>query len=149
MALDPRGAALAPDPLGALLADLDAPNAGQITNADLPSSGAENRSVYENNAERLAKDKIEKKRKQAAQASADNSGADNAMEQKTMEPKADAAPPPATANTAPPKPVPLARQIFLNEATARFRAAIVPRSGWWSGWCGSGRTISASTSRAP
>jgi uncharacterized protein (DUF1800 family) len=141
MALDPRGAALAlhrfgfgpkagsiaalaPDPLGALLADLDAPNAGQIVNADLPSSGAENRSVYENNAERLAKDKLEKKRKEAAQASADNSGADNAMEQKTMEPKADAAPPTATANTAPPKPVPLARQIFHNEATARFRAAI-------------------------
>ena len=28
--------------------------AGQIVNADLPSSGAENRSVYEDNAERLA-----------------------------------------------------------------------------------------------
>src|ERR1700738_1268644 len=68
MALDPRGAALAlhrfgfgpkagsiaalaPDPLGALLADLDAPNAGQIANADLPSSGAEARSLFENNAE--------------------------------------------------------------------------------------------------
>jgi uncharacterized protein (DUF1800 family) len=136
MALDPKGAALAlhrfgfgprpgsiaalaPDPLGALLADLDVPKAGQIVNADLPSSGAENRSVYEDNAERLAKGKLEKKRKEAAQASADN-----AME-KTMEPKADAAPPAAAAaNTAQPKPVPLARQIFLNEAKARYRAAV-------------------------
>ncbi len=145
MALDPRGAAialhrfgfgpkagsiaaLAPDPLGALLADLDAPHAGQIVNADLPSSGAENRSVYESNAERLAKDKLEKKRKEAAQASADNAGADTAMEPKTMEPKADAAPPAAAA--AQPKPVPLARQIFLNEATARFRAAINAEIGF-------------------
>jgi uncharacterized protein (DUF1800 family) len=142
MALDPKGAALAlhrfgfgprpgaiaalaPDPLGALLADLDTPNAGQIVDGDLPSSGAENRSVYENNAERLAKDKLEKKRKEAAQAGADNPGADNAMEPKTMEQKADAASPAAAAaNAAQPKPVPLARQIFLNEATARFRAAI-------------------------
>jgi uncharacterized protein (DUF1800 family) len=147
MALDPRGAALAlhrfgfgpksgsiaalaPDPLGALLADLDAPNAGQIANADLPTSGAEARSLYENNAERLAKQKLEQKRKEAAQASLENPGADNAMEQKAMEQKADA-PPPATApansaqpNSAQPQPVPLRRQIFLDEAKARYRAAI-------------------------
>jgi uncharacterized protein (DUF1800 family) len=142
MALDPKGAALAlhrfgfgpkagsiaalaPDPLGALIADLDAPKAGQVANADLPTSGAENRAVYENNAERLAKQKLEKMRKEAAQAGAGNPGADNAMEQKTMEQKADATPPAAaTANSAQPKPVPLPRQIFLNEAKARYRAAV-------------------------
>jgi uncharacterized protein (DUF1800 family) len=141
MALDPRGAALAlhrfgfgpkagsttgsiaalaPDPLGALLADLEAPNAGQIVNADLPSSAAESRALFVFNAERNAKQKLEQKRKQAAQVAMENSGADNAMEQKPMEQKD--APPPTTA--APPDPVPVPRQIFLNEATARFGAAI-------------------------
>jgi len=142
MALDPRGAALAlhrfgfgpkagsiaalaPDPLGALLADLDAPNAGQIANASLPSSGAENRAVYENNAENLAKQKLEQKRKQAVQASLENSGVDTAMEQKAMEQKAmeQRADSPPTV-PAQPKPVPLPRQIFLSEAKARYGAAV-------------------------
>jgi uncharacterized protein (DUF1800 family) len=141
MALDPRGAALAlhrfgfgpkagsiaalaPDPLGALLADLDAPNAGQIASADLPTSGAESRALFVFNAERNAKQKLEQKRKQAAQASMqaglENAGTDNAMEQKPMEPK-DA---PPAANAAQPNPVPVPRQIFLSEAKARFGAAI-------------------------
>jgi hypothetical protein len=71
MALDPRGAALAlhrfgfgpkagsttgsiaavsSDPMGAILADLEAPNAGLITGANLQNSGAENRAVFEDNA---------------------------------------------------------------------------------------------------
>jgi uncharacterized protein (DUF1800 family) len=145
MALDPRGAALAlhrfgfgpkagsiatfaPDPLGALLADLDAPNAGQIVNADLPTSSSETRAIYENNTQRLADQKLEQKRKQAA--AAENPAPENAMamamEQKPDAPAADpaasaAASPP---NAAQPKPVPLRRQIFLNEAKARYRAAI-------------------------
>jgi uncharacterized protein (DUF1800 family) len=137
MALDPKGAALAlhrfgfgpkagaiaalaPDPLGALLADLEAPNAGLIANADLPSSGAENRTVYEFNAERLAQQKLEQKRKQAVQAgmqSADNAMEQNSMEQKPSEPKASAAP-------AAPKPMPAGRQVFLSEARTRYSAAI-------------------------
>jgi uncharacterized protein (DUF1800 family) len=133
MALDPRGAALAlhrfgfgpkagsiaalaPDPLGALLAELDAPNAGQIANADLPSSGAEARAIFENNAERNAKQKLEQRRKQQlAEAGADNSSPNATIEEK---PAADPAKP------AEPKPVPLRRQIFLDEARARYRAAI-------------------------
>jgi len=137
MALDPRGAALAlhrfgfgpkagsiaalaPDPLGALLADLDAPNAGRIVNTDLPSSGAEARALYENNAERLAKQKLEQKRKQVAEASTDNPDPNSMMEEKpaTAPPSADPAKP------AEPKPVPLRRQIFLDEAKARYRSAI-------------------------
>jgi uncharacterized protein (DUF1800 family) len=131
MALDPKGAALAlhrfgfgpkagsiaalaPDPLGALLADLEAPDAGQIADAGLPTSGTENRAVFEFNAERNAKQKLEQKRKQAAQAAMENSGAETAMAQ-----KADAPPP-----TAPANPVPLPRQIFLDEAKARYRGAI-------------------------
>ena len=109
MALDPRGAALAlhrfgfgpkagsiaalaPDPLGALLADLDAPHAGRIASADLPSSGAENRAVFEANAEQRAKQKLEQKRKEAAQAmqTMASSGAENAMEQMAQDQKPDA-----------------------------------------------------------
>jgi uncharacterized protein (DUF1800 family) len=135
MALDPKGAALAlhrfgfgpkagsiaalaSDPLGALLADLDAPNAGHIPNDSLPASGVENRALYEFNAARNAKQKLEQKRKQVAQAATDNPDP-NAM---MMEEKpANAAP---AADPAQPKQVPLRRQIFLDEAKARYRAAI-------------------------
>ncbi|HEY6259424.1 MAG TPA: DUF1800 family protein, partial [Xanthobacteraceae bacterium] len=122
-------AAVAPDPLGALLADLEAPDAGRITDANLQSSGAENRAVYEDNAARLAKDKLDRKRKELAQAAMANVGAENAdgqmaaeqkPEMQMQKPDASA----AAANTAQPKAVPLPRQIFLNESRARFGAAI-------------------------
>ena len=48
---------IAADPRGALTAELDAPGAGQITNPDLPTSGAANRAVFEYNAERNANQK--------------------------------------------------------------------------------------------
>src|SRR5260370_20947408 len=117
MALDPKGAALAlhrfgfgpkagsiaalaPDPLGALLADLDAPNAGRIVNTDLPSSGAEARALFENNSERLAKQKLEQKRKQVAQAGTDNPDPNSMMEEKP------ATAPPAAYPTQPSNPQP-------------------------------------------
>ena len=142
MALDPRGAALAlhrfgfgpkagsiaalaPDPLGALLAELDVPNAGQIVDASLQASGAEARANFESNAERLAKQKLEQKRKQVAAAeaaaAAENPASENGM---AMEPKPDPAATDPTAAAAGPKQVPMRRQIFLNEAKARYRAAI-------------------------
>src|SRR5271156_4737010 len=103
---------IAADPRGALIAELDRPGAGQITNPDLPTIGAANRAVFEYNAERNA----EKKRK----------GRDSA--QAMME----AAP-------AKPEAVPLPRQLFRNEARARIDAALdaesgfVERLGWvWS-----------------
>src|SRR5580693_2610190 len=139
MALDPKGAALAlhrfgfgpkagsiaalaPDPLGALFADLDAPDAGQIANTYLPTSGAENRAVYEANAEQLAKQKLERRRKEVAQAAMASGGAENGAEQMAQE-KPDAQKPDMQKPDAP-KPVPLPRQIFLSEAKARYRAAI-------------------------
>src|SRR5580700_2479141 len=103
---------IAADPRGAVMAELDRPGAGQITNPDLPSSGAANRAVFEYNAERNAENK--RTRRDATQA--------------TME-------------TAPAKPeaVPLPRQLFRNEARARIDAAfnaeigLVERLVWfWS-----------------
>jgi len=109
-------AAIAADPRGALLAELERPNAGQIVSTDLPSSAAANRAVFEFNAERAANDKREKLRREAAsQVAMLNTGGDAAMEA-----KADA-PPPAAPQ---PEAIPLPRQLFRNEARTRFDAAI-------------------------
>src|SRR6202011_499022 len=115
--LGPRSgsiAAIAADPRGALLAELERPNAGQIRNPDLPSSAAANRAVFEFNAERAANDKRERLRREAAsQVAMLNTGGDAAVEAKPD------APPPTAAQ---PEAVPLPRQLFRNEARARFDA---------------------------
>ena len=129
MALDPKGAALAlhrfgfgprpglinaiaSDPRGAFLAELDRPNVGQIVDSTLQSAAAENRAVFEFNAERAARDKTARLRREAAQR--ENPGmAETAMQ-------SDA----AAAGPAPPEPEPLARTIFFKEAKARFDAAV-------------------------
>src|SRR5215467_12065885 len=85
--------AIAGDPRGALIAELDRPGAGQITNPDLPTSGAANRAVFEYNAERNANQK--RKPRDAAQA------------------QVEAAP-------AQPEVMPLPRQLFRNEARTRI-----------------------------
>jgi uncharacterized protein (DUF1800 family) len=133
MACDPREAALALhrfgfgpragsimeiafDPRGAVLADLERPNAGQIAKTDLPGSAAANRAVFEYNAERAANTKREERRREAvAQVAIQNAGAE-AM----TAAKPDAAP----STPAQPDTVPLPRQLFRNEAKARFDAAI-------------------------
>ena len=107
--------AIAPDPRGALLAELERPNAGQIANPDLPSGAAANREVFEYNAERAAKEKRERLRREAAaQVAMQSSGGDAAMDAKPDPPAAPAQP----------ETVPLPRQLFRNEAKARFDAAI-------------------------
>jgi uncharacterized protein (DUF1800 family) len=88
---------IATDPRGALTAELDRPGAGQITNPDLPTSGAANRAVFEYNAERNAEKK--RPRQDSAQA---------AMEAAPAKPEA----------------IPLPRQLFRNEARARIDGAL-------------------------
>src|ERR1700724_2023453 len=70
--------AIASDPQGALLAELDRPGAGLVA-ANLLSSGAANRAVFEFNAERNAKDKLARQRRGAAQklAAMENAGTEN------------------------------------------------------------------------
>src|SRR5437762_3340776 len=106
--------AIASDPQSALMAELDQPNMGLVAAADLPSSGAANRAVFEYNAERNAKDKLARQRREAAQKLAENAGMENPGTEKEM--AAQPEPPPATVG----QPVPLPRQIFLGEAKARF-----------------------------
>jgi uncharacterized protein (DUF1800 family) len=108
--------AIVSDPRGALMAELEGPDAGLVTAADLPSSGAANRAVFEFNAERNAKDKLARRQREAAQKLAENSGMENAM--------AGQAEPPPAAITEPPNSVPLPRRIFLDEAKARYETAI-------------------------
>jgi uncharacterized protein (DUF1800 family) len=129
MALDPKGAALAlhrfgfgprsgliqaiaSDPRGALIAELERPNAGQIVDSTLLSGPAANRAVFEFNAERQAKDKLARVRREAALR--ENPG----MGEAAMQMQAPAAAP------AQPEPEPLGRQIFFKEGKARFDAAI-------------------------
>jgi uncharacterized protein (DUF1800 family) len=108
--------AIAADPRGALLAELERPNAEQIANADLPTSGAANRAVFEYNAERTANGKRERLRREAAaQVAMQSAGGEAAMEAKPD------VPPPAPSQ---PEAVPLPRQLFRKEAKAHFDAAI-------------------------
>jgi uncharacterized protein (DUF1800 family) len=108
--------AITDDPRGALLAELERPGVGQIVKADLPSSGAANRAVFEYNAERAANEKRERLRREAAaKVAMQDAGGKAAMEM-----KADASPPAISQ----PEAVPLPRQLFRNEARARFDAAI-------------------------
>jgi uncharacterized protein (DUF1800 family) len=97
-------AAIADDPRGALLAELDRPNAGRLTGAKLPSSDAEFRAVFEFNAAKRAAAKLVR-----AQA-----GNDAMQEMLTAE--TEAAPGPL-------RTPPLPQRIFLSEAKARIDAA--------------------------
>jgi uncharacterized protein (DUF1800 family) len=108
-------AAIASDPKGALLAELDKPNAGKVADAGLMSSGAASRMTSDFIAERAAKQKLETKRqeaaKEAARQEAAKLAADNPMMQSSlsenagMEKSADAKgaeAKPAEAKTTPP-----------------------------------------------
>ena len=157
MALDPKGAALAlhrfglgpragsiaaiaSDPRGALLAELDRPGAGQISDPELLTSGAANRRLFEANAKRLAEQKL------AQKGRAENPG----MEPPAMDPL------PGQKAEGQKKAVPLPQRLFLREARARYDAAIgadigfVERLVWfWSNhFCVSiGSTIDPATRR--
>jgi uncharacterized protein (DUF1800 family) len=112
--------AIAADPRGALLAELELPGAGQIANSELPSGAAANRAVFEYNAERAANDKRKRKLgESAAQAAMQNAGGEAAMEAKSD----------ASSASAKPEAVPLPRQLFRNEAKAHFDTAINAETG--------------------
>jgi uncharacterized protein (DUF1800 family) len=154
MALDPRGAALAlhrfgfgpragtiaaiaSDPRGALLAELDRPNAGLIPDAGLLSSGATSRMASDFVAERAAKQRLETRRKEAAKQEAAMLAAENppnpAMENAGMEKQANATDTkqaeakPATP-PAPPPETPMLENFF-REAEAHYGAAIKAEIG--------------------
>jgi uncharacterized protein (DUF1800 family) len=119
---------IASDARGAVLAELDRPNVGQVASAGLMTSGAINRVAFEFNAERQAKQRLETRRKEAekklaALRIADGAESENAGMEKPMEAKADA-PPPATMPAPTPPPETPQQQNFFREAKARYDAAI-------------------------
>jgi uncharacterized protein (DUF1800 family) len=118
--------AIASDPRGALVAELERPDGALVAAADLPSSGAANRAVFEYNAERNAKDKLARRQREAAQKLAEKAGTDTVDMENAMAVQPEQ--PPTTAE--PPNQVPLPRRIFLDEAKARFDAAIGAEIGF-------------------
>ncbi len=115
-------AAIASDPRGALLADLERPGAGQVA-AILPSSAASARQVSDFQAAQRAQRKLEQHAKEEAEAKVAvqeaNAGAAS-MPPKVSDAFAKAATPP---QPKPPGPPPLPQQLLLSEAKVRFDAA--------------------------
>src|SRR5262245_18273474 len=95
--LGPRAgslAAIASDPRGALLADLERPGAGQIDNPALMSGAEASRAVFEFNAERAAKDRLERQRREAEKQRLAEAGMEAPMAGNSeAEPKPDPTPP--------------------------------------------------------
>jgi uncharacterized protein (DUF1800 family) len=110
-------ATIASDPRGALLAELDRPGAGRVV-ADLPSSAAAARAVFQFQAERRAQQKLALRLQKAAE----NAGGAQAVAEfanLTL----------SQAGLSPHRP-PLPQQIILNEAKARFDAATAANVGF-------------------
>jgi uncharacterized protein (DUF1800 family) len=115
-------AAIAVDPRGAILAELDRPNAGLTTTPNLPSAAQASRAVFEFNAERQAQDRLERKRREAEEA------ANKGNVQQVADAKQDAAPSPAQPK--PPPTPPLPQQLFQQEVQARIEAATSAEIGF-------------------
>jgi uncharacterized protein (DUF1800 family) len=120
-------AAIAADPRGALLADLERPGAGRLDAPNLMSSSEAARQVFDFRAERRAEQKLASRQ----QKQATTSGEAQAASQMAKLPGAE--------SSAPAQKLPLPQQIILSEAKARFDAAanaeigLVERMVWfWS-----------------
>src|SRR4051812_31482379 len=81
-------AAIASDPRGALLAEIDRPDAGRIADPALSASAVSSRLVFEFNQERSAQQKLERAKREDEQKMASAAGAEKPAE-------AAASPPPA------------------------------------------------------
>lgn len=114
-------AAIASDPRGALIAELDRPGAGQITGAELMTSAEAGRAVFEFNSARTAQQRLEKKKKDAER---------ERMIAEGMEPPPEPKPEMDGAAPTEPKEVPLPQRIFRQEVQARVDAALAAEIGF-------------------
>ena len=122
-------AAIADDPRGALLADLERPGAGRVAAANLPNSGQASRAFFEFRAERQAKEKLAQRAKKEAEAKGIVVGA---ADDTTMKPNGDAQaakPEPAPTQQGQ-QPPPLPAQLVQNEAKVRIEAAVAGEIGF-------------------
>jgi uncharacterized protein (DUF1800 family) len=120
--------AIADDPRGALLADLERPGAGRVAAANLPNSGQAARALFEFRAERQAKEKLAQRAKKEAEA---NGMVVGMADGNAMKPNGDAqAPTPEPAQTQQNQPPPLPAQLVQNEAKVRIEAAVAAEIGF-------------------
>lgn len=129
----PRGdgiAEIAHDPRGAVLAEIEAPRAGQIEDPDLLSGGEAARANYDFRQERKAQRLADAAEREASkngqmQKPAAPQGGDTMQQGGDMMQKSVAAP------DAKPKQLPgFPQQVYLAEAKARIDAAFAPRVGF-------------------
>jgi len=121
-------AAIADDPRGALLADLERPAAGRVAAANLPNSGQAARALFEFRAERRAKEKLAQRTKKEAEAQGMVAGTADAD---AMKPNGDAqAAKPEAAQTQQNQQPPLMVQLAQNEAKVRIEAAVAAEIGF-------------------
>jgi uncharacterized protein (DUF1800 family) len=136
--LGPRAgsiAAIASDPRGALIAELDNPAAGRVANPDLLASGPAARAAFEFQRARRAERQAQRAAQQGAaaaqqgaaqQSAAAQQGAAGEMTKSEIAKSADAAPPPPRQQQGPGVP----QQIYLDEAKARLATALGAEIGF-------------------
>jgi uncharacterized protein (DUF1800 family) len=137
-------ASIATDPRGAVLADLERREVGQVATKTLPTSAETARALFEFRAERLAQHKLAARAKKNAEA---NGMAANMSDTGAVAPTAAALSSPKAQNQA----LPLPQQLLEHEAAARIDAAVgaeigfVERLVWfWSNhFCVSADKVSA------
>jgi uncharacterized protein (DUF1800 family) len=117
--------AIAADPQGALLADLERPQAGLVA-ANLPSSAESAREVFDFRAEQTAKQKLALRAQKQAGNAASLFDCRKPSGEPCVAPDANEAAnqQPPIAKPGPPPVPPLPQQLFQDEAKARFDAAL-------------------------
>ncbi|HEY2531259.1 MAG TPA: DUF1800 family protein [Xanthobacteraceae bacterium] len=140
-------AAIADDPRGAVLADLERPGAGLVAAANLPNSAQAGRALFEFGAEQRAKEKLAQRAKREAEAKGMAAGMADANAPNAT---ADARPsvPEAGLDQADTQPA-LPAQLVRNEAKVRIEAAVAAEIGfverlvwfWSNHFCISGDKI--------
>jgi uncharacterized protein (DUF1800 family) len=113
-------AAIASDPRGALVAELDRPNIGRITNDALLSSGAAARAAFQ----------FQEARRNERQKGAPKGAAPKAAPAPEMNRAEPAQPPAPQQAQQQPGPGVAPQQLYLDEAKARFAAALEPEIGF-------------------
>lgn len=122
-------AAIASDPRGALLADLERPQAGQLGGSDLRSSGEAARATFDFRRERIAARSAERAQRDAERQAPPKNALNG--DNNTMTPSHDDAMASAETMAKPRAPAPgVPQQIYLDEAKARHTAALDAEIGF-------------------
>ena len=117
-------AAIAGDPRGAVLADLERPGAGLVAAANLPNSAAASRAFFEFRAKRAAEQKLAQRAKQQAAQNGSGASTPDDGSVKAVSAMTGAAPTPSADQATEKLPANVAVQLVENEAQVRIAAAV-------------------------